>query len=78
MKLLQELVIGDSIIEWLSLATLIGGFSSLLYAHNCHVHGCYRLAWHPHPEHGHPVCRKHSPDHPSGGGHTITENGEIL
>lgn len=30
--------------------------------HNCHVKGCWRLQWHPHPEHGHPVCRRHFPD----------------
>lgn len=33
--------------------------------HNCHVHQCPRLAWHPDPEHGHPVCRKHHPEHRS-------------
>jgi hypothetical protein len=27
--------------------------------HNCHVHGCWRLEFHPHPDHGHPVCRQH-------------------
>ena len=27
--------------------------------HNCHVKRCPRLAWHPHPEHGHPVCKRH-------------------
>lgn len=32
--------------------------------HNCHVHGCWRLQWHAHPDHGHPVCRRHHPDHP--------------
>jgi hypothetical protein len=32
--------------------------------HNCHVRGCWRLDWHPHPEHDHPVCRSH---HPHGG-----------
>jgi len=30
--------------------------------HNCHVARCWRLPWHPHPDHGHPVCRKHHPD----------------
>jgi hypothetical protein len=30
--------------------------------HNCHVHRCWRLSWHPHPDHGHPVCRRHHPD----------------
>lgn len=29
--------------------------------HNCHVHKCWRLSWHAHPGHGHPVCRKHHP-----------------
>lgn len=32
-----------------------------LYARNCHVRGCWRLQWHEHPDHGHPVCRKHHP-----------------
>lgn len=27
--------------------------------HNCHVKRCWRLRWHVHPEHGHPVCQKH-------------------
>jgi hypothetical protein len=31
--------------------------------HNCHVHRCWRLQWHVHPKHGHPVCRKHHPAH---------------
>jgi hypothetical protein len=31
--------------------------------HNCHIHHCWRLPWHPHPDHGHPVCRRHHPDH---------------
>lgn len=36
------------------------------HQHNCHVQGCMRLQWHPHPEHGHPVCRRHFPsDAPS-------------
>ena len=30
--------------------------------HQCHVKGCWRLAWHPSEEHrGHPVCRTHHP-----------------
>lgn len=29
--------------------------------HNCHVQGCWRLQWHPHPGHGHPVCSVHHP-----------------
>ena len=31
-------------------------------AHNCHVNRCWRLDWHPHPAHDHPVCRRHHPD----------------
>jgi hypothetical protein len=46
--------------------TLITAFSSALYLwlrkHNCHVRGCWRLQWHTHPDHGHPVCKKHHPD----------------
>jgi hypothetical protein len=46
---------------------LIGVFSGIgvfWRAHNCHVNGCWRLDWHPHPDHGHPVCLVH---HPEGG-----------
>lgn len=43
--------------------TLITAFAGTLYLwlrkHNCHVHRCWRLQWHPHPDHGHPVCKKH-------------------
>ena len=42
---------------------LFGGGYLILRKHNCHVHRCWRLAWHPHPDHGHPVCKKHHPDH---------------
>jgi hypothetical protein len=46
--------------------TLVTAFLGTLYLflrkHNCHVHRCWRLAWHPHPDHGHPVCKKHHPD----------------
>lgn len=31
------------------------------FKHNCHVPGCWRIAWHPHPQHAHPVCRRHHP-----------------
>jgi len=43
---------------------LLGILSSIgVYwrAHNCHVSRCWRLDWHPHPDHGHPVCRAHHP-----------------
>lgn len=46
--------------------TLATAFVSSVYiflrSHNCHVHRCWRLAWHPHPVHGHPVCKKHHPE----------------
>jgi hypothetical protein len=46
--------------------TLATAFISALvlfwHKHNCHVHRCLRLSWHPHPDHGHPVCKKHHPD----------------
>jgi hypothetical protein len=44
---------------------LIGVFSGIgvfWRSHNCHVRGCWRLDWHPHPDHGHPVCYVHHPD----------------
>ena len=44
---------------------LLGVFSAVgvfWRAHNCHVRGCWRLDWHPHPDHGHPVCIVHHPD----------------
>lgn len=40
-------------------ATMVAGF---WHQHNCHVQGCYRLQFHPHPDHGHPVCRHHFGD----------------
>jgi hypothetical protein len=46
----------------ITLATAFAGWLYLfLRRHNCHVHRCWRLAWHPHPDHGHPVCKKHHP-----------------
>lgn len=61
---------GDGYQFWSGIAgsflTSIPGWLTVLvlYArhHNCHVHGCWRLQWHPHPETGHPVCKKHHPD----------------
>jgi hypothetical protein len=32
--------------------------------HLCHEHRCWRLSWHPDPDHGHPVCKKHHPHDP--------------
>jgi hypothetical protein len=52
----------------ITLATAFLGWMYLfLRHHNCHVQRCWRLAWHPHPVNGHPVCKKHHPD-----GHGIT------
>jgi hypothetical protein len=48
-----------------SFLTSIPGWFIALYVwirgQNCHVHGCWRLQWHEHPDHGHPVCRRHHP-----------------
>ena len=48
--------------------TLVTAFVGTLYLflrrHNCHIRHCWRMAWHTHPDHGHPVCRKHHPDGP--------------
>jgi hypothetical protein len=45
--------------------TLVTAFVGTLYMflrkNNCHVHGCWRLQWHHHPDHGHPVCKHHHP-----------------
>lgn len=46
---------------------IITGVAAFCYRHNCHIHRCWRLSWHPDPETGHPVCKKHHPDHPHGG-----------
>lgn len=40
---------------------IIAGLLVAYRKHNCHVRWCPGLAWHPHPEHGHPVCRFHHP-----------------
>jgi hypothetical protein len=42
--------------------TLITGIALWWRKHNCHVRTCWRLQWHPHPVHGHPVCRRHHPE----------------
>jgi hypothetical protein len=41
--------------------TLLTGVGIYLHKHNCHVKHCARMAWHDHPDHGHPVCKKHFP-----------------
>jgi hypothetical protein len=47
----------------ITLVTAFVGTLVLWYRrHNCHVFHCWRLQWHPHPAHGHPVCKRHHPD----------------
>ena len=46
------------------LVGVLSGIGVYWRAHNCHVQGCWRLDWHPHPDHGHRVCFLH---HPEGG-----------
>lgn len=41
---------------------ILTGIGAFLHHKNCIEKGCWRLG-HPSPEHGHPVCRKHT-DHP--------------
>jgi hypothetical protein len=41
---------------------ILGAALAWLRRHNCHVRRCWRLGWHPHPDHGHLVCRAHHPD----------------
>ncbi|HEY4348776.1 MAG TPA: hypothetical protein VGM80_14425 [Gaiellaceae bacterium] len=49
----------------LSDITLVTAFVGTMYIflrkHNCHVHRCWRLQWHAHPDHGHLVCKQHHP-----------------
>lgn len=42
------------------------GLALFTYRHNCHHHGCLRIAFHAHPEHGHAVCKRHYQEHPDG------------
>jgi hypothetical protein len=50
---LADVTLATAFISWLIL---------FWHKHNCHVHRCPRLSWHPHPVHGHPVCKHHHPD----------------
>lgn len=61
-----QAVVVTSWVELLTITTIIGFFSAFWHKHNCHEHHCLRLSWHP-DEDGHPVCKKHHPDHPSRG-----------
>ena len=48
----------------LSTLAIAGGLVGLLRKHNCHVHGCWRLARHPVEGTPYVVCRKHNPGGP--------------
>lgn len=55
---------GDGYQFWSGIGSgspIIAGFFLVLRHRNCHVHRCWRLAWHTHPGHGHPVCKHHHP-----------------
>jgi len=42
---------------------LIGALAAFWGNHNCHVHRCWRLSWHPSKKYGgHVVCRHHHED----------------
>jgi hypothetical protein len=57
--------IGSDLGELSILVAIVAFVYGWWRVHNCHVRGCPRLMWHPHPVNGHPVCRHH---HPEGGG----------
>lgn len=52
---------GSDLGEYVIAVTLATGLVGWWRRHNCHIHRCWRLQWHPHPDHGHPVCRRHHP-----------------
>lgn len=46
---------------------LVGGGIGVWWSkHNCHIHRCPWLSWHPGDD-GHPYCKIHHKDHPSTG-----------
>lgn len=53
--------IGSDLGEYTIALALIGGLVRSYRQHVCHVETCHRLAWHPDPGHGHPVCKRHHP-----------------
>jgi hypothetical protein len=43
--------------------TIIGALFAVWSNHNCHIHRCWRLSWHPSKKYGgHVVCRHHHED----------------
>lgn len=57
-------VIGDSLIEWLTLFSIVALGIGAWDKVNCHEHGCPRISWHKDKD-GHPICKVHHPDHPA-------------
>ena len=60
---------GDGYQFWSGIGSgspLIAAVLLLYRRHNCHVAWCPWLQWHTHPEHGHPVCKRHHPHDPKG------------
>lgn len=53
--------IGSDFGEYSIATALLFGIVTAYRRHNCHVKGCPWLQWHVHPEHGHPVCKRHHP-----------------
>jgi hypothetical protein len=63
--------LGSDIGEVSIFGALVGGILAYWHHHNCHVHRCWRLCWHAHPGHGHPVCKRHHP-------HKVLPGGEVV
>jgi hypothetical protein len=75
-KLLQESVLGDSVIEWLSLFTLLGGITAIYRHIECHEEGCRRIGKYPH---GHvKLCGKHHPNVSGDSKKDIEDISEVL
>lgn len=55
--------IGSDLGELSILAAIVTTAVMFWRKHECHVDGCHRPAFHPHPDHAHPVCRRHHPEH---------------
>lgn len=51
--------IGGDIGELSIAAAIAATLISTYRKHECHVQGCRRPSFHPHPSHGHPVCKRH-------------------
>ena len=54
--------IGSDIAELSIAVAIVTAAVGAYHKHECHVEQCHRLAWHPDPDHGHPVCKRHHPD----------------